>query len=68
MVWEGISLEGCTDLHLIASGTMAAVRYQVQMLDNAHPHVARVCKQFLDDEGTDATDWPSHSPDSSLDF
>ncbi|MCI4383141.1 hypothetical protein PGIGA_G00022880 [Pangasianodon gigas] len=29
----------------------------------ARPHVARVCWQFLDDEGIDATDWPSRSPD-----
>ena len=31
--------------------------------DNARPHVARVCRQFLDDEGIDAIDWPSRSPD-----
>ena len=31
--------------------------------DNARPHGARVCRQFLDDEGIDAIDWPSHSPD-----
>ena len=29
--------------------------------DNARPHVARVCRQFLDDE--DAIDRPSRSPD-----
>ena len=31
--------------------------------DNAHPHVARVCRQFLDDKGIDPIDWPSCSPD-----
>ncbi|KAG7459480.1 hypothetical protein MATL_G00211130 [Megalops atlanticus] len=31
--------------------------------DNARPHVARVCRQFLDDEGIDYIDWPSRSPD-----
>ena len=54
-VWGGISLEGRTDLHVIANSTMTAVRYQ--------PHVARMCRQFLDDEGID---WPSHSPDLNL--
>ena len=31
--------------------------------DNARPHVARVCGQFLDDEGFDAINIPSRSPD-----
>ncbi|XP_036378596.1 zinc finger protein DZIP1L [Megalops cyprinoides] len=31
--------------------------------DNARTHVARVCRQFLDDEGIDYIDWPSCSPD-----
>uniref|UniRef100_A0A3B5KEU4 Tc1-like transposase DDE domain-containing protein n=1 Tax=Takifugu rubripes TaxID=31033 RepID=A0A3B5KEU4_TAKRU len=31
--------------------------------DNARHHVARVCKQFLEDEGIDNIDWPPHSPD-----
>ncbi|KAL0193070.1 hypothetical protein M9458_011366, partial [Cirrhinus mrigala] len=33
------------------------------MQDNARPHVAGVCQQFLQDEGIDAMDWPAHSPD-----
>uniref|UniRef100_A0A803K0Y4 Tc1-like transposase DDE domain-containing protein n=1 Tax=Xenopus tropicalis TaxID=8364 RepID=A0A803K0Y4_XENTR len=33
------------------------------MQDNARPHVARVCQQFLQDEGIDAMDWPACSPD-----
>ncbi|KAJ8388882.1 hypothetical protein AAFF_G00126380 [Aldrovandia affinis] len=31
--------------------------------DHPRPHVARVCRQFLDDEGIDAIDWPSRYPD-----
>ncbi|KAK1803867.1 hypothetical protein P4O66_003814 [Electrophorus voltai] len=31
--------------------------------DYACHHVARVCRQFLDDESIDAIDLPSHSPD-----
>ncbi|CAJ0951262.1 unnamed protein product [Ranitomeya imitator] len=31
--------------------------------DNARPHVAGVCQQFLQDEGIEAMDWPAHSPD-----
>ncbi|KAI3363589.1 hypothetical protein L3Q82_001186 [Scortum barcoo] len=33
------------------------------MQDNARPHVAGVCQQFLQDEGIDAMDWPACSPD-----
>ena len=33
------------------------------LVQDAWPHVARVCRQFLDDEGIDALDWPSRSPD-----
>ena len=82
MVWGGISLEGRTDLYVLAGGTMNAIRYRDEILrpivrpyagavgpgfllmhDNAHPHVARVCQQFLHDEGIDAMDWPARSPD-----
>lgn len=31
--------------------------------DNAWPHVARVCRQFLEDEGIDTIDWPPRLPD-----
>ncbi|CAJ0966516.1 unnamed protein product [Ranitomeya imitator] len=31
--------------------------------DNARPHVAGMCQQFLQDEGIEAMDWPAHSPD-----
>ncbi|KAL0163405.1 hypothetical protein M9458_042801, partial [Cirrhinus mrigala] len=33
------------------------------MQDNARPHVAGVCQQFLQDEGIDAMDWLARSPD-----
>ncbi|KAI4871216.1 hypothetical protein NFI96_003482 [Prochilodus magdalenae] len=31
--------------------------------NNARPHVARVCRQFLENEGIDIIDWPTGSPD-----
>ena len=33
------------------------------MHDNVRPHVARVCRQYLVDEGIDTIEWPSWSPD-----
>uniref|UniRef100_A0A8C7PIK9 Transposase Tc1-like domain-containing protein n=1 Tax=Oncorhynchus mykiss TaxID=8022 RepID=A0A8C7PIK9_ONCMY len=36
------------------------------MQDNARPHVAGVCQQFLQEEGIDAMDWPARSPDLNL--
>ncbi|KAL0154107.1 hypothetical protein M9458_050566, partial [Cirrhinus mrigala] len=82
MVWGGISLEGHTALHVLARGSLTAIRYRDEILrllvrpyagavgpgfllmqDNARPHVAGVCQQFLQDEGIDAMDWPARSPD-----
>ncbi|KAI4878144.1 hypothetical protein NFI96_028402, partial [Prochilodus magdalenae] len=31
--------------------------------NNARPHVARVCRQFLENERIDTIDWPTGSPD-----
>lgn len=31
--------------------------------DNNRPHVAQLCRQFLDDKGHEAADWSSRSPD-----
>ncbi|KAI4893334.1 hypothetical protein NFI96_005519 [Prochilodus magdalenae] len=82
MVWEGISLEGRTDLYKLDNGTLTAIRYQDEILgpvvrpytgavapgfllmhNNAPPHVARVCRQFLENEGIDTIDWATGSPD-----
>ncbi|KAL0171484.1 hypothetical protein M9458_031795, partial [Cirrhinus mrigala] len=69
------SLEGCTALHVLARGSLTAIRPLVRpyagavgpgfllMQDNARPHVAGVCQQFLQDEGIDAMDWLARSPD-----
>ncbi|CAJ0958209.1 unnamed protein product [Ranitomeya imitator] len=51
-------------VQLIQDGTsMRAVARRFAVSDNARPHVARVCQQFLQDEGIEAMDWPAHSPD-----
>uniref|UniRef100_A0A8C7R382 Transposase Tc1-like domain-containing protein n=1 Tax=Oncorhynchus mykiss TaxID=8022 RepID=A0A8C7R382_ONCMY len=82
MVWGGISLGGHTALHVLARGSLTAIRYRDEILrplvgpyagavgpgfllmqDNAKPHVAGVCQQFLQEEGIDAMDWPACSPD-----
>ncbi|KAI4905486.1 hypothetical protein NFI96_001365 [Prochilodus magdalenae] len=82
MVRGGFSLEGCTALHVLARGSLTAIRYRdeilrplvrpyagavgpgfLQMQDNARPHVAGVCQQFLQDEGVEAMEWPVRSPD-----
>ncbi|KAI4878947.1 hypothetical protein NFI96_014460, partial [Prochilodus magdalenae] len=31
--------------------------------NNDRPHVMRVCRQFLENEGIDTIDWPTGSPD-----
>ncbi|KAI3351093.1 hypothetical protein L3Q82_005658 [Scortum barcoo] len=72
MVWGGISLGGRTALHVLARGSLTAIRYRDEILrplvrpyagavgpgfllmqNNARPHVAGVCQQFL----------PARSPD-----
>ncbi|CAJ0921296.1 unnamed protein product, partial [Ranitomeya imitator] len=42
------------------------IRLHSSMQDNARPHVAGVCQQFLQDEGIEAMDWPARSPDLNL--
>ena len=78
MVWGGISMEGRTDLYRLENGSLTAwwnpwthVRPYagavgpgfLPMHDNARPHVARVRRQYLEDEGIDTIEWPSRSPD-----
>ena len=74
MVWGGISLEGHTDLPVTTNGTLTAVKYSDAPYTGAVGPgfrcrtmpglmcVARVCRQFLDDECIDAIDWPSRFP------
>lgn len=69
MVRGDMSLEGVTDLHVIAYSTLTAVREQDAILRGlsellpvqralgsswGRTHVVRVCMQFLDYEGIDA--------------
>ncbi|MGL5103486.1 MAG: hypothetical protein ACRC6N_13345, partial [Plesiomonas sp.] len=35
--------------------------------DNAGPHVARICTQFLEAENIPVLTWPAYSPDMSPD-
>ncbi|KAJ8367800.1 hypothetical protein SKAU_G00078280 [Synaphobranchus kaupii] len=48
MVWGGISLEGRTDLHVIANGTLTAVRYRDEILRAiVRPYAGAVGPGFL---------------------
>ena len=60
---------------LVIQGNLTAVRYQDQVLmphvnahnlmfqhDNARPHVARVCRDLLNQNNVQVLDWP-YSPD-----
>ena len=70
MAWGGVSIDGCTDLHVLDRGTMTAQRYRNEVLDpivrlyagaigegfilmhhNTHPHTARICTAYLDQQG-----------------
>ena len=77
MVWGGISHGVKTPL-VVIQGNLTAVRYQVLMPhvlplvnahnltfqhDNARPHVARVCRDFLNQNNVQVLDWPPYSPD-----
>lgn len=68
MVWGGISIKGCTDLYWLENGSLplgirmksfnpssdpTLMKWVLLMNDNARPRVARVCKQYLEDEGID---------------
>ncbi|KAI4883806.1 hypothetical protein NFI96_002423 [Prochilodus magdalenae] len=76
MVWGGISLEGRTDLTdtaikyqdeilrpVVRPYTGAVGPGFLLVHNNARPHVASVCRQFLENEGIDTIDWPTGSPD-----
>ncbi len=81
MVWGGISMEGRTDLYRLDNGIRywdeilgpivrpyaGAVGPGFLLVhDNARPHVTRVCRQFLEDEGIDTIECPPRSPDLNL--
>ena len=79
MVWGGISHGVKTPLVVIQGNlTAVRYRDQVLMPhvlplvtahnltfqhDNARPHVARVCRDFLNQNDVQVLDWPPYSPD-----
>ena len=78
MVLGGIS-HGVKTPQVVIQGNLAAVRYRDRVLmphilplvnahnltfqHNARPHVARVCRDFLNQNNVQVLDWPSYSPD-----
>ncbi len=81
MVWTGICYGPRTQVHFIDAILNAErYRDEIQrpivlpfmhdhhlMLqhDNAQPHVARICTQFLETENIPVLAWPAYSPDMS---
>ena len=79
MVWDGISHGVETPLVVIQGNlTAVRYRDQLLMPhvlplvnahnlafqhDNARPHVARVCRDFLNQNNVQVLDWPPYSPD-----
>ena len=71
----GISFRHKTQLSLVfIDGNLNVVRYRDEALapvavsfvfqqDNARPHVARVCREYLDQNNDQTLDWPAFSPD-----
>ena len=48
MVWEGISAQGKTDLHVIDNGTLMAERYVNEILDvHVHPYAGAIGPDFI---------------------
>ena len=43
----------------------SAIHHLIFQHDNARPHVARICTQFLDAENVSVLPWPAYSPDMS---
>ena len=81
MVWAGISYGQCTNLHFIDGNLNAqryrdeilapivapyVQRHHVTFQqDNARPHVAIVCTDFLHQQNIQVLNWPPYSPDMS---
>ncbi len=75
MVWASVCYGQRTQVHFI-DGILNAQRYRDEILrpivvpfihdhDNARPHVARICTQFLEAENIPVLAWPAYSPDMS---
>ncbi|XP_038149704.1 uncharacterized protein LOC119789026 [Cyprinodon tularosa] len=65
MVWDGISLEGCTGLQWLTRGSMI-LRPLVRPYAGAIDPGFGVCQRFLQDEGIQAMDWPVPSLNLNL--
>ena len=76
MVWGSIA-HGIKSQLIIVAGNMTAVKYRDEILrpvavqqrnlilqqDNARPHVARVCQDFLANNNIAPLAWQPYSPD-----
>ena len=77
MVWGGIAYGRRTQLHIIR-GNLNAIRYRDEILSfhlvpflqqhnltlqQACPHVARICTAYLQAHNIDVLPWPAFSPD-----
>ena len=81
MVWAGISYRQQTQVHFINGNlnsqrycdeilrhiVVPFLRRHHLMFnrDNARPHVARICTQFMEAENVPVLPWPAYSPDMS---
>ncbi|CDQ78348.1 unnamed protein product [Oncorhynchus mykiss] len=71
MVWGGISLGRRTALHVLARGSLTAIRYRDEILrllvrpyaGAVGPGFLLMQDKFLQEEGINAIDWPARSPD-----
>ncbi len=82
MVWAGVCYGQRTQVHFIEGILNAQrYRDEILRLivvpfihdhhlmlqhDNARPHVARICTQFLEAENIPVLAWPAYSPDMSM--
>lgn len=80
MVWGGIAYGHKMPL-IVINGNLNAVQYRDRILstvapyvqqhqltlqqDNARPHVARICRDYLQAQHVDPLEWPPYSPDLS---
>ena len=81
LVWAGISHGHRTQLYFVEGNLNAVryrdeilrpivipfveQNYLILQQDNARPHVARVCMNFLEAENIRVLEWPAYSPDLS---